>query len=182
MRSFQFINEEDNYDVFDKKEEYRIVSELTKYPYKIRYIENPTEAMKLAVVKTDPNEIRSIKNPSEEVQLAAVNKNAHCIYLIKDPCEKAQIKAVRYNFLYIDGIKNPTKKVKLIVISKSISRKDYTISNLLHYVKSEQYQHAYSISLKLQECGVNWPELETIKNSAKFELERKEQKLNENNV
>ena len=54
----------------------------------IRYIEKPSEEVKLAAVKENREAIKYIENPSEEVQLAAVKENRMAIEYIENPSEE----------------------------------------------------------------------------------------------
>jgi protein tyrosine phosphatase (PTP) superfamily phosphohydrolase (DUF442 family) len=86
----------------------------------IRYIHNPSEAIKLVAVKQYGNAIRFIHNPSEEVQLEAVKQNGLTIQYIEDPSEEVQLEAVKQNedsiqFFKKAWLKNIKSKTKLTV-------------------------------------------------------------------
>ena len=63
--------------------------------YAIKYIKNPSEAVKLAAVKQDGYDLRFIKNPSEAVQLVAVKQDGWAISYIKNPSEKVKLAVKR---------------------------------------------------------------------------------------
>jgi len=70
------------------------IRRISKNPYYIRYIKNPSEKVQLAAVQDNAKAIRFIDNPSEEVQLIAVRKDAYAIFYIKNPTKKVLITAL----------------------------------------------------------------------------------------
>ena len=65
--------------------------------------------------------IKFIDNPSEELQLAAVRSNSYSIQYIKNPSEKVQLAAVEQDPRFIQYIKNPTEKVIQLARSKGVN-------------------------------------------------------------
>jgi hypothetical protein len=64
--------------------------------------------------------IKFIDNPSEELQLAAVRSNSYSIQYIKNPTERVQLTAVNKDPRTIIHIKNPTQRVIQLVRSKGV--------------------------------------------------------------
>ena len=85
----------------------------------ITYMSNPSDVVKIAVLKEAGHMITHIKNPSEELQLIAVKQNANAIKFIKDPSEKIQLVAVKKDGRLIRFIKNPSEKVQLAAIKEN---------------------------------------------------------------
>jgi len=83
----------------------------------IAYMKDPSDAVKLASVKTDGYSIRGIANPSEEIQLAAVSQNGYAVGEIKNPSPAVQLAAVNKTPGAIRRIQKPTKSA--IELAKS---------------------------------------------------------------
>jgi hypothetical protein len=81
--------------------------------FKIRYIDNPSEAVQLAAVSQIgyANAIGSINKPTEKVQLVAVNQHGSSILFIDNPSEAVQLAAVKQNKLTFKYIKKPFRSV-----------------------------------------------------------------------
>ncbi len=84
----------------------------------MRYIPNPTRAVKLKVVSFGGDGIHHIKNPDEELKLAAVTSYAHSIRFIDDPSEEVQLVAVKQSGMCLQWIANPTYKVKFAAVTE----------------------------------------------------------------
>lgn len=82
----------------------------------IQHIENPAlEVQKYAVRQSD-KVITYLKNPVYEVQEVAISAHPSAIKYMEEPCEQLQLIAVRKESLHIISIKKPTKKVVLEAI------------------------------------------------------------------
>lgn len=73
---------------------------LKNYSDAIKFIENPSEEMKLAAVKDNPFAIQFVANPTEEMKLIAVKGNPWAIRHIEDPNEEVQLEAVKKILLH----------------------------------------------------------------------------------
>ncbi len=104
--------------------------------YAIKYITNPSEEVQVVSVNTNKFAISYIKNPSEEVQLTAVKKSGCSIQYIKNPSEEVQLAAIEQEAYAITHIKNPSKAAMLA----AVNRDGYSI----YYIKnpSEEIQLA----------------------------------------
>jgi hypothetical protein len=63
---------------------------LKREPFLMKYINDLSEEVQLAVIDHNGNTIQFIKNPSKEVQLAAVQKNICLIEYIDNPEEEVK--------------------------------------------------------------------------------------------
>jgi len=92
-------------------------SNLTKNAgYLIRYMDNPSEAVKLSAVTQDGKNIQYIDKPSIKIQLAAVTQNGFAIELIDNPSEKVQLAAIKRIAASILFIDNPSKNVLITAL------------------------------------------------------------------
>ena len=60
----------------------------------IKYIENPSEELQMAAVRTDGSNIRFIQNPTEKVKLYILSISCVDIKWIRDQSEKIQLAAL----------------------------------------------------------------------------------------
>lgn len=90
---------------------------VNKDRHAIRYIENPSEAVKIAAVEANGFSIQFIQNPSEDVQMAAVKQNAYAIGYIYAPSKAVQLAAVSENWRAISLIKYPSEAVQLAAVN-----------------------------------------------------------------
>ena len=97
----------------------------SSYAYLI-YLSNEEEQKK--ELQKDGTLIRFINNPSEEVKIEAIKENPYAIRYIRNPSKKLQLFAVKQNPLSIIDIKNPTEKI----IEESV--KGFTLSIDNNYV------------------------------------------------
>lgn len=104
----------------------------------ISYIRNPTENVKLEVIRQSFNGIQYIKNPNETLQLEAVKQNGEAIQYIKNPSEAVKLEAVKQNGNVIKYILYPSKNIKNIA-SKTITGKiDYTDRKVIDFVLEDK--------------------------------------------
>jgi len=86
--------------------------DLSMSDYPITYMRDPSPAVRMASVKTEPYSIRMIAEPTEPEQLAAVSKNGYVIRTIESkgiiPSEAVQLAAVKNYPKSIEAITNPT--------------------------------------------------------------------------
>jgi hypothetical protein len=86
--------------------------DLSMADYPIAYMRDPSPAVRLASVKTEPYSIGMIARPTEEEQLAAVSKNGYVIRTIEKkgivPSEAVQLAAVKNYPKSIEAMSNPT--------------------------------------------------------------------------
>jgi hypothetical protein len=84
----------------------------------IRYVQNPTEEIQLAIVENGGLSLQTLLrfNPSEKVKLAAVEQNAEAIKYIKNPSMKLQIAAVTQDGSAIQSIDNPSEEIQMLAI------------------------------------------------------------------
>ena len=132
--------------------------------YSIQYIDSPSEEVQLAAVTQNGFAIQFIENPSEQVKLVAVTKNGHTIRFIENPSEEVQLAAVANDAYSILYIKNPSEKVQLAAVQRSI----YAIE----YIKnpSEQVQLAV-VQKNVNDSEYNGSAIKLIKNpSEKVQL------------
>jgi hypothetical protein len=95
-----------------------LIDIVTKNPDQIRWIEDPSEAVQLAVINTYCWSIEFIKKPTLAAQLAAVNRNAPTISRIKNPFHEVKIITVTKHGASIDCINNPTEEMKLLAVKQ----------------------------------------------------------------
>lgn len=86
------------------------------YAWLIERIDNPTEAAKLAAVRSDSGIISQIDDPSEDVQLVAVRDDPELIDHIQNPDESVQKEAVSLKPDTIRYITDPSEDVQLVAV------------------------------------------------------------------
>ncbi len=109
-KGWQNLKELTEYKRYILLEEEQIES-VKKYPFYVKYFNNPIEKVLLEAVKESPFIIEDIYNPSEKVQLEAIKQNPYAIQYIHNPSEKVQLEAIKQDVYTIKKIKNPTEKV-----------------------------------------------------------------------
>ena len=79
--------------------EYSLDKQVYNMGELIQFIPNPSEKLKLAVVKKNGWAIKYIQNPSEKVQLAAIRRNSYSIRFIQNPSERVKqlVRSKGYN-------------------------------------------------------------------------------------
>lgn len=80
----------------------------------LKYIENPSEQLKWIAIYEDPRSLAYIENPSEEMKLEAVKINGWAIRYIINPSEQVQLLAVKEDGNLIKYIENPSEQVQLL--------------------------------------------------------------------
>ena len=101
----EFIFEAD-LNTADEADQLAYIKRNSKYETALDKIENPSEKVQLAAVKSNPQELKFIKDPSEKVQIAAVSIDSHKF--------KNTTTAIGANFdNAIQWIKNPSDKIYL---------------------------------------------------------------------
>ena len=98
--------------------EEQIIQVVKAYPFAVEIIENPSEAVQIAAVKSNWEVWNKIKNPCDAVLEEAISCNADIYFKIKDPTEKMAIVALNRNPRIIDQIKDPTVNMMMAVIEK----------------------------------------------------------------
>jgi hypothetical protein len=91
--------------------EYTLDKQVYNVGELIGFIDNPSEELRLVVVKKRPSSIKYIQNPTEEVGLAVVEKDPYSIKYIQNPTERVQLTAVEKDPRSIQFIKKPTQRV-----------------------------------------------------------------------
>jgi hypothetical protein len=86
--------------------------------WNIGYIENPSEILCLAAVKSYGTAIKYIKNPTEEICLEAAKKDGYAIQYINNPTEEICFAAIKQYGEAIQWIKNPTIEMVKLAIDK----------------------------------------------------------------
>jgi hypothetical protein len=122
------------YDIFMDLEEYQFyISEFSLSPEKL-------EAHNVKMVYDDPSTIKYIENPSEEVKLSAVRRYGRAITHIENPSEQVQLAAVQKDGFTIEVIENPSEEVQLA----AVQRDPYSIRHIINkgITPSEQVQLA----------------------------------------
>lgn len=130
----------------------------------IKSINNPTEEMKLEVVKLNWRAIKHIANPSEEIQLEAVKQNGLAIQYLNNPTKEVQLEALKQNIDVIQYIKNPTEEMQLAAVVSN--------SSLIQYIENP------SEALQLVAVNKDGDAIKYIKNpSEKLKLKAFESKI-----
>jgi len=131
------------------------IKEIIKNLNNFQYVENPSEAVQLAAVKKNGTNMYFIKNPSKVVQLAAVTKTPFSIKYVQNPSEEIQYAAIKKDALSLNYIKNPST----YVIEKC---KTYIIKKILNHIQNPD-KRLWQLINVLIKYGIDWPELEIIK-------------------
>lgn len=171
-------------DSLPESDQIRVVS---KHPWKINAIKNPSEAVQLAAVKHNPHALDYILEagitPPESVQLVAVRSNGTQLadllkYEIK-PSEAVQLAAVQeegemiYNLINSDI--TPSENVIAAAVKtyfyvlKSIHKSHITprikieiLKLLMYYIKGGDRFLAVDLFNILKDKNLNWPELNIL--------------------
>lgn len=139
------INESQDLNAATEEEQLATVSQ---HGYKIRFIENPSDAVKLAAVKEDCFAIGFVKNPSEELQLIAVKRNPDAILYIKNPSDAAQLIAVKKQPYILRDIAQPSEAVKLAAV-----KQDPYVIDLIRKPSEEVYVATLLTLIKRSDIG-----------------------------
>jgi hypothetical protein len=114
----------------------------------LKWYPSASKQIQLVAVKASPYSISYIQNPSEDVQLAAVRSEVECIDHFK-PTEKVQLYAVKTEPTNIMYIENPTEVVQEYVVRKIFAKKSITPLNLTFFPKEEK------VSEKIKELCIS---------------------------
>ena len=133
----QFINEKhEDYDGWANSTDKEIIAVIKRngiisYEGMLSTGFEPSDAVKAACLKIDPQILQHIENPSEELQLIAVSQDSfkkykggygnredfeNAIRWIPNPSEKVQMVAVSQDGSAIKFIKNPSEKVQMTAV------------------------------------------------------------------
>jgi len=104
----------------------------------IRFINEPSESLQLAVVSQRADLVRYIKNPTQKVKMLAVNTNPQLIKYFKNPERDVQMAAVKKDETCASLIDNPCMELQTYLHSKELSRCTMSQSALKDYIR--QYQ------------------------------------------
>lgn len=166
------------------------IASVSRRPWDIEKIKNPSEQVQLAAVSNSADGyaiksvFKSIKNPSEAIQLAAVSKRGSAIkHIIEqgiEPSERVQIAAVKNGGAqFVMMMLDPSDTVKLAAVEMSpfaieyIKSQDFTpaikiavLKKLLHLTKTN-YVKARLLYNALRNKNLAWSELDTIEKKLK---------------
>lgn len=106
---------------FNKADEPTQIRLAMKRPGLIRFLANPSPAVALAAVASDPRVIKYIKNPSEKLQIEAVSRDGLAIQHISPASrtEKVRMAAVKQNGHALYFIGNASTEVKKTAIERN---------------------------------------------------------------
>ena len=114
-------------DIVDPSE--AVMCEAAKVPDVYPYIKHPTEAVKIAHIKSNPHQFYHIINPSYELQVLAVQIAMHPrgwpithtapLKFIDNPSIELQLLSVQQDGLTIQYIENPDEEVQLAAVRQN---------------------------------------------------------------
>jgi hypothetical protein len=99
---------------------------LSRHGHLLKFIDNPSDELKLCAINSDFNIIKSIKGVTHEMQLLAVKRSwGQAIEFIDNPCEEACMQSVKLDYRNIKLIKNPNKEMAIMVLKRDGKHIDY---------------------------------------------------------
>ena len=70
---------------YNKLSEQEQIEEIKKDPFKIQYIDNPSQLVQTEAIRGNPAVVYNIKNISEKTQMQVIELNGWTIQYIKNP-------------------------------------------------------------------------------------------------
>lgn len=105
---------------------------VSLHPWKIKYIENPSEQVQIQAVKSDGKSIYCIDKPSLAVQVAAVRERGTALQMMDDPPDEVIFEALKNTGWALEFIDNPTVEMLRMALTTSphIVFNSYTYESL----------------------------------------------------
>lgn len=164
----------------DNQDEITQIGIVSKYPFRLKNIKNPSEKVQLAAVTQEPSVIRFIPDPSEKVQLKAVFNCPEVIQCINNPVRAAQVVAISRNPTMVIANGHCLDKITDEVINAC---KKVIIKKTLQLIMHTYYFNAVERILNgLATRNIQWPEIDTIKKSFEFESHKFHNDIDENQI
>lgn len=126
----------------------KLLLKVSRQPYTIRFIENPSIAIQLAAIATNHLSLKYIKNPTDDILKYFELQRTKCPYSlilqhIEDPAENLQLAAIKDRIDNIKYIKNPSRKVKDFVLNFSLFNLT-SINNLQNDITKIEFEKLLS--------------------------------------
>lgn len=102
----------------------QLISLMKKQPFQIRDINNPSEDIIMAALKSNPYVISGVKKPNKKMQSFAINNSSTGGWVLQNIKDKDRIREVELEAVKKDGscislIKNPTHEMQIIAVTQS---------------------------------------------------------------
>lgn len=138
--------------VFEGKDTQYIADICCRFPYDagLRYVDNITEELYIAIASRNGFILNYIDNQTEEICAAAVENDWSCLRFVADQTERLCMKAVRKHWKALEYIHNQTKEMCI----EALRQDEFA----LQYVKEQTEE------MCLDAVKRNWEVLEYVKN------------------